>query len=223
MSKPRIVLGDDHELIIEGLRSVLANQFDIVGVAANGQDLVRQTEQLNPDAVLLDVSMPVLNGMEAARQIKKATPGTKILFVTQRADREYVQTALRIGASAYVLKQSVAREVIPALRDALAGRYYVTPLLLKGIPDALMNPNRNPSELFGEALTPRQREVLQLVAEGKSNKEIAGVLNISIKTVDFHKARLMDELGLRTTAELTRYAIEQGIVGGGAVRPEPGA
>jgi DNA-binding NarL/FixJ family response regulator len=214
MPKPRVLVGDDHALIIEGLKSLLAKEFEIVGIATNGRDLVTATERLKPDAVLLDVSMPVLNGMEATRQIKSIAPAVKIVFITQKSEREYVQAAFRFGASAYVLKQSVAGEVVPALREALAGRYYVTPSLLNGIPDALLNPSRNPSELFGGVLTMRQREVLQLVAEGKANKEIAAILNISLKTVDFHKARLMDELGLHTTAELTRYAIEHGIAGG---------
>lgn len=213
MNKPRILIGDDHALIIEGLRSILGSEFDVIGVCANGRDLIAQTEQLQPDAVLVDVSMPVLNGIEAARRIKTIAPNVKIIFVTQRADSEYVQTAFRIGASAYILKQSVAGEVIAALREALAGRYYVTRSLFNGIPEALVHPCRNPAELFGGTLTGRQREVLQLVAEGKSNKEIAGVLNISLKTVDFHKARIMDELRLRSTAELTRYAIEHGMVG----------
>jgi DNA-binding NarL/FixJ family response regulator len=213
MHKSRILIGDDHALIIEGLRSLLANDFEIVGVATNGRDLVTETERLKPDVVLLDVSMPVLNGMEAARQVKKIAPAAKIIFVTQKSDREYVQVAFRLGASGYVLKQSVAGEVIPAIHAVLNGHYYVTPSLMKGVPEALLNPDRNPSELFGGTLTVRQREVLQLVAEGKSNKEIASVLAISLKTVDFHKARLMDELGLRTTAELTRYAVEHGIVG----------
>jgi DNA-binding NarL/FixJ family response regulator len=214
MNKPRILICDDHALIIEGLRSILAKDFEIAGVTTNGRDVIAQTEQLQPDAVLLDVSMPVLNGVEAARRIKSLAPAVKIVFVTQRSDREYVQAAFRNGASAYILKQSVITEVIPALREALAGRYYVTPALFNGIPDALVSRNRNPSELFGGSLTARQREVLQLVAEGRSNKEIAGVLNISLKTVDFHKARIMDELGMRSTAELTRYAIEHGMVGG---------
>lgn len=213
MQKPRVLLGDDHELIIEGLRSLLASEFDIVGVAANGRDLVAETGRLRPDVVLLDVSMPILNGMEAARQIREIAPAVKLIFVTQKSDREYVQAAFHLGASAYVLKQSVAGEVIPAIREALAKRYYVTPSLLNGIPEALLNPTRNPAELFGAHLTGRQREVLQLIAEGKSNKEVATLLNISLKTVDFHKARIMDELGLRTTAELTRYAIEHGLAG----------
>lgn len=213
MKKPRVLICDDHALIIEGLRSILANNFDVVGVCENGRDLIAQTEQMQPDAVLVDVSLPVLNGIEAARRIKTIAPNIKIVFVTQRSDPEYVQTAFRVGASAYILKQSAAGEVIPALREALAGKYYVTPTLFSGTPAALTSPYRNPAELFGGKLTGRQREVLQLVAEGKSNKEIAGVLNISLKTVDFHKARIMDELRLRSTAELTRYAIEHGMVG----------
>jgi DNA-binding NarL/FixJ family response regulator len=124
-----------------------------------------------------------------------------------------VQAALRIGASGYVLKQAASTEVQRALREVLAGRYYVTPSLRRQIPDVLYDPSKNPSELFGASLTPRQREVLQLVAEGKANKEIATILNVSVKTVDFHKAAIMDELGLHSTAELTRYAIEHGIIG----------
>jgi DNA-binding NarL/FixJ family response regulator len=211
--RPRVLLCDDHGLIVEGLRNLLEKEFDVIGVTTNGRDLVSEVDELNPDAVLLDVSMPVLNGMEAARQIKARNPNVKLVFVTQKADREYVQTALRIGASGYVLKQAATTEVSAALHEVLAGRYYVTPSLRKGIPDALYNPNKNPSELFGNALTPRQREVLQLVAEGKSNKEVAAILKVSVKTVDFHKAAIMEELGLRSTAELTRYALEQGIVG----------
>jgi DNA-binding NarL/FixJ family response regulator len=211
MARPRILLGDDHGLIIEGLRSILTKEFDVVGVASNGRELVAETERLKPDAVLIDVSMPVLNGMEAARQIKNVTPNVKLLFVTQKADREYVQAAFRIGASGYILKQSAVGELVPALREILSGHYYIAPALRRGIAEGLTAPQRNPAELFGAALTSRQREVLQLVAEGKANKEIAAVLNVSIKTVDYHKGRIMDELGLRTTAELTRYAIEHGI------------
>jgi len=212
MSKARILLGDDHGLILEGLQSLLAQDFDVVGTASDGRDAVLKAERLKPDAVLLDISMPILNGMEAARQIKSFAPGVKILFITQKADREYVKAALRIGASGYILKQSVVGELVTALKEVLAGRYYVTSLLRNGTPEALSSPQRNPVDLFGESLTPRQREVLQLVAEGKSNKEIATTLNVSVKTVDYHKARIMDDLGLRTTAELTRYAIEHGIV-----------
>lgn len=213
LGKARIILADDHGLILEGLRTLLEKDFDVVGTATNGRDLITEAERLEPDAVLLDVSMPVLNGMEAARQIKSRAPRIKILFVTQKGDREYVQAALRFGASGYILKQAAVNEIGTALREVLTGRYYVSPALRKGIPDALYDPTKNPSELFGQSLTPRQREVLQLLAEGKSNKEIAAILNVSVKTIDFHKAGIMDELGLRSTAELTRYAIEHGIIG----------
>lgn len=212
MQKPRILLGDDHPLILEGLRSILSRDFDIVGTATNGRDLVAEAERIRPDAVVLDISMPILNGVEAARQIKASHPDVKILFITQNANQEYVRVAFGLGASAYLLKEGVATEAIPALRAALAGRYYVSPKLLSGLPQSLFYAGQSPTEMFGEKLTTRQREVLQLVAEGKSNKEIANILSISLKTVDFHKARLMDELGLHTTAELTRYALRHGIV-----------
>lgn len=212
MEKPRILLGDDHALIIEGLRSLLRNDFDIVGVCADGRELVATAEQLKPDAVLLDVAMPLLNGMEAARQIKKTVPTAKLVFVTQKSDREYVRAGFEVGASGYVLKQSLVTEIVPAVRAALAGRFYVTPTLTTQLPNESLNLTNNPAGLFGTTLTARQREVLQLVAEGKANKEIAAILDISLKTVDFHKAKIMDVLGLRSTAELTRYAIEHGIV-----------
>ncbi len=209
--KPRVLVADDHALIVEGLRRILESSFDIVGVASNGLELVAQAEQLKPDVVLLDIGMPILNGMEASRQIRKLVPDAKLIFLTQKSDQSYVHVAFRIGASGYVLKQSLASELIPALNEVLAGRFYVTQLVSKDIPQALLNPNRNPSELFGRSLTGRQREVLQLVAEGKTGKEIASILKISPKTVEFHKSGIMEELGIRTTAELTRYAIEHGI------------
>jgi DNA-binding NarL/FixJ family response regulator len=212
MSKPRILLGDDHKLVLEGLQSVLAREFEIVGIAFDGRELVAEAERLRPHAVLLDISMPLLNGIEAARQIKRLLPATKIVFVTQIADRAYVQAAFRDGASAYVLKDSVVSELVNAVNQALNGFFYVSPSVRKSIPESELTAQANPGELFGEALTPRQREVLQLVAEGKANKEIATVLGVSIKTVEYHKANLMEELGLHTTAELTRYAIERGVI-----------
>ena len=213
VGKATVLLGDDHPLIVEGLRSVLASEFEIVAVASNGRDLVAEAERLQPDAVLLDISMPLLNGMEAARQIRQVAPRSRLVFVTQAAERAYVQAALELGASGYVLKECIAQELITAVRDILRGQFYVTPLLRKGVPESLFHPRENPSELFGNTLTPRQREVLQLIAEGKSNKEIAGLLSVSVKTVEYHKAALMDTVGLRTTAELTRYAIQQKVTG----------
>lgn len=211
MQKPRILLADDHPLIIEGLRSVLSTEFEILAVATDGRQAVAQALHLHPDAILIDISMPLLNGVEAARQIKTAMPESKIVFISQNVNREYVRAAFGLGASGYVAKDGLVSETIPALRTALAGRYYVSPSLLSGIPQGFFSPDQKPAELFGSNLTPRQREVLQLVAEGKSNKEIANTLNVSLKTVDFHKAKLMDELGMRTTAELTRYALQHGI------------
>jgi DNA-binding NarL/FixJ family response regulator len=212
MTKPRVLIGDDHKLVVEGLKSVLARDFEIIGVAGNGRELVEEAERLRPDAILLDISMPLLNGIEATRQVKRVLPSTKVVIVTQNTDRAYVQAAFRNGASAYIAKDCVVSELVNAINQALSGYFYVTPALRKSPAPAEINLRENPSDLFGESLTPRQREVLQLVAEGKANKEIASMLGVSIKTVEYHKANLMEGLGLRTTAELTRYAIERGMI-----------
>jgi DNA-binding NarL/FixJ family response regulator len=157
--------------------------------------------------------MPQLNGIEAARRITKLLPTTRIVFITQQLDPAYVHAAFAAGAKGYVAKQSASKELVEAIHLALRDRYYVTPLMgEKATELAEMDSSKNPSEVFGAELTPRQREVLQLVAEGKTTKEISAVLNISPKTVEFHRNSLMDELGVRTTAELTRYAISRGIV-----------
>ncbi|MBZ5583927.1 MAG: response regulator transcription factor [Acidobacteriia bacterium] len=212
MPRPRVLIADDHPLILEGFRRILEPHYEIVGTAADGRGLVAAAERLRPDVVLLDIGMPLLNGIEAARQIRASLPKTRLVVVTQQAGRQYIQAAFRAGVSAYVVKQSAAADLLSALGDALDGRYYITPALTKEFPEALLDPRRNPAGLFASELTPRQREVLQLLAEGKSAKEIAAVLKISAKTVEFHKASIMDELGLRTTAELTRYAVANGIV-----------
>jgi DNA-binding NarL/FixJ family response regulator len=207
-----LLLADDHAILLDGVRKLLEAEYDIVGIAADGRQLVASTLELSPDAVLLDIGMPLLNGIEAARQIQRSAPHVKVVFLTQQSHKSYVQEAFRAGAFGYVLKQSAASELAAALREVLNGRYYVTPLVGgKELIDSL-DANTNPSELFGESLTPRQREVLQLVAEGKAAKEIAAIVGISVKTVEFHKAAIMEELGLRTTAELTRYALQHGIV-----------
>lgn len=212
MTPYRIVLGDDHRLVLAGLKSILEPEFEIMAVAADGRALVAEVERTQPDLVLLDIAMPELNGIEAARQIRKVAPKAKLIFVTQQSGREYVEAAFRAGASAYVMKQAYATELTTAIQEVLNGRFYVTPLLAEAIPAALSDPSRNPADLFAENLTRRQREVLQLVAEGKTVKEIAAILGVSPKTVAFHKAGIMDELGLRTTAELTRYALAHGLL-----------
>jgi DNA-binding NarL/FixJ family response regulator len=209
----RLMLADDHALMLEGLTRLLAGEFEIVGTAADGRTLVAEAERLRPDVIVLDIGMPELNGIEAARQLTKLLPSAKIVFITQQLDPAYVHAAFTAGARAYVAKQSATKELVEAIHEALHGRYYVTPMVgEKAAQLALLDPHKNPSEIFGAALTPRQREVLQLVAEGKTTKQISATLNISPKTVEFHRNSLMDELGVRTTAELTRYAISRGIV-----------
>lgn len=208
---PTLVIGDDHTLFLDALCKLLASQYELVGAAGNGRDLIKLVQERRPDLVLLDISMPVLNGIEAMRQLKKCMPETQFVVVTQQTNREYVAAAFQAGARGYVLKSSASSELSTAMHLALLGQYYVTPLVSVELA-TLLDPNNTPGKLFEVHLTPRKREVLQLVAEGKSVKEIAFLLAISTKTVEFHKTTIMDQLGLRTTAELTRYAMEKGIV-----------
>jgi DNA-binding NarL/FixJ family response regulator len=209
----RLLLADDHGLMLEGLTRLLAGEFEIVGTVVDGRSLVVEAERLRPDVVVLDIGMPEMNGIEAARRVNKSLPACKIVFVTQQLDPAYVHAAFTAGAKAYVAKQSASKELVEAIHRALRNLYYVTPLVgEKAAELAALDPARNPSEFFRGTLTPRQREVLQLVAEGKTTREISAALHISPKTVEFHRNSLMDELGVRTTAELTRYAVSRGIV-----------
>lgn len=210
----RLLIADDHEMIIEGVARLLTPEFEVVGEVTNGRALVSEAKRLKPDVVVLDVGMPELNGIEAARQITEAVPAAKLIFLTQQLDAAYVHSAFGAGAKAYVAKQSVSTELLDAVRLASRGGYYVSPLAIAKKPELLRHydPKINPENLFGGRLTGRQREVLQLIAEGKSAKEIAVALNISVKTVDFHRASISEELGIRSTAELTRYALAKGIV-----------
>lgn len=185
---------------------MLEPEFDLVGTAADGRALLLLAEQLRPDVILLDISMPLLNGIDAARQVKQIVPKAKLVFLTMHADVAYLHEALRVGASGYLLKRSAVSELATAIREVLKGRVYVTPLVARNLSGPLAK-----GELSTQ-LTPRQREVLQLVAEGKSGKEIATILRISPKTVEFHKWSISHKLGLYSTAELTRYAIAHGIV-----------
>ncbi|MET0517099.1 MAG: response regulator transcription factor [Nitrospiraceae bacterium] len=210
MRKPRILLADDHSLVLEGFRRILEDQCDVVGTAEDGRALLEAVSRLKPNVVLLDISMPLLNGIDATRHLKKVSPDVKVIFVTMHADPAYLNEAFKAGASGYLLKRSAGTELIQAIQSVLRGNFYVTPLLTKGlvntvIGEAAVPPTRQ------SVLTPRQREVLQLVAEGKAVKEIAQLLNISPKTVEFHKAQIMEQLDLRTTAELTKYAMAHGL------------
>lgn len=209
----RILIADDHVLMLEGLARLLSAEFEVIGTAPNGRILLEEADRLRPDIIVLDVAMPELNGIEAARKLAKTLPSAKIVIVTQQLSPEYLRAAFSTGAKAYVAKQSAASELIAAIRLAISNRYYVTPLAgVEAAKIANLSSSQNPAELFATRLTPRQREVLQLVAEGKSTKEISSALGISAKTVEFHRNCLMDELGVRGIAELTRYAISQGLV-----------
>jgi DNA-binding NarL/FixJ family response regulator len=209
----RLLLADDHALMLEGLVRMLASEFEIVGTANNGRILLTEAERLRPDVIVIDIGMPELNGIEAARRLSKSLPSAKLVFVTQQLDPAYLHAAFSAGAKAYVAKQSAGKELIHAIHMALRDNYYVTPLAgQEAVQLAALDPKRNPAGMFGARLTPRQREVLQLVAEGKTTKQISAVLHISPKTVEFHRNSLMEELGVRTTAELTRYALTRGIV-----------
>lgn len=206
----RVLIADDHAVLAEGIASLLAREYEVLGIASSGRQLIHEAVRLRPDIIVLDVSMPELNGIEAAGQLSRLLPQTKLIFITQTVDSQYLRAAFRAGAFGYVAKQSASHELLTALRQASEGVPYVTPLL-HGKP--AYAPASEPATGEGVmTLTPRQREVLQLVAEGRTTREISAALNISPKTVEFHKRALMDETGLRTTAELTRYAILNGIV-----------
>ena len=205
--KLRTLIADDHQLVVEGLVRLIEDECEIIGIVNNGRDLISSVRALNPDIILLDVSMPLLNGVEAARQIRQFDKNVKIIFVTMQMNGDYAREAFHIGANAYVLKQSAVSELMSAIQNVQSGRYFLSPTIADRFLENLPEPGENPSRLFTN-LTPRQREVLQLVAEGKSAKEIAALLNISSKTVEFHKKHLMDDLDLGSTAELIRYAVE---------------
>lgn len=207
----RVLIADDHRLVIEGLSRIVDDCCEIVASATNGRELLELADALSPDLILLDVTMPLLNGIEAARQIKRKNPATKIIFVTMQLNRDYVREAFEAGASGYVLKQAAASELISAIHEAERGKFFLSPMVSERFLGHQIPPDQNPSKLF-TALTPRQREVLQLVAEGKAAKEIAALLSISVKTVEFHKKHLLEELNLRSTAEMIRYAVEHGWV-----------
>lgn len=214
MYKSRILIADDHALVAEGLKGLLAENYEIIGISPNGRALLADAATLKPDVIVLDVGMPELNGIDAAVQLSKILPSAKIVFVTQQIDVQYLRAAFRAGASGYVAKQSATRELLSAIQKALSGEIYITPLLKDAFPDLSLKELRQSSDVFAKDLTPRQREVLQLVAEGRTIKEISATLQISPKTVEFHKNALMNEIGLRTTAELTRYAISRGLIDG---------
>lgn len=214
MTCPRILIADDHSIVLAGLRRLVETEAEVVGTVEDGRALVEEAQKLRPDIILLDISMPLLNGLDAARQLTKLVPESKLIFLTMHAAPTYATEAFKVGASGYLIKRSAASELKQAIQAVMRGQYYMTPLITKDVLAAtLHSPGEPPIRTRPVAtLTPRQREVLQLIAEGKGTKQIASLLKISVKTVEFHRFRIMDELDLHSTADLTKYAIAEGLV-----------
>jgi DNA-binding NarL/FixJ family response regulator len=211
MSKARILIADDHQILAEGVRGLLEPEFEVVGVVADGRELLTTAKNLKPDVIVADVSMPSLNGIEAAAQLRDAGNTAKVVFLTMHHDVAYARRAMEAGASGYVLKHSVSTELVTAIREALRRRTYVTPMIAGALLHSYQDGNPETSDL-SQRLTVRQRDVLQLIVEGRSAKEVAGVLKISTRTAEVHKARILKALGLTNTAELVQYAIRNGII-----------
>jgi len=209
MKRTRVLLADDHPLTLEGLRVFLEPHLESVGTVMDGRALVDEALRLKPDLIILDITMPLLNGIDAAVQIKKSLPKVKLLFVTMHVNPAYLEAALAAGATGYVLKSAAREELLDAIQSVLNGRIYVTPSLSSEHLERFKDPSRAAAAL---RLSTREREILQLIAEGRAAKEIAFLLSISVKTVAFHRENIKRKLGLRTTAELTKHAIEQGLI-----------
>mgnify|MGYP001181843501 CR=1 FL=1 len=211
-TKPRLLMADDHSMMLAGLRKLVEDQCEVVGTVQDGRALVEAAERLRPDVILIDISMPLLNGMDAARQIKKSVPDAKLLFLTMHASPVFATEALQVGAMGYLLKQSAASELLQAIETVLKGQTYLTPSITRPVLDSMATHKPRMLKKSLMQLTPRQREVLQLVAEGKNTKDIAVLLNLSIKTVEFHKTRIMMQLNLHSALELAKFAIAEGLV-----------
>ena len=205
----RIVLADDHVLVRQGLRSLLERGgFQVVGEASDGQEVLQSVRSLQPDIVIMDITMPILNGLDAAREIVRSSPKTKTILLTQNDEDQYISEALEIGVRGYVLKHQVANDLIQAIQQVSRGLVYLSP----GVSGAVMEAYRQRSEKPKDPLTGRERQVLQLIAEGKSTKDVASLLDISVKTAESHRTRLMHKLDIHETASLVRYAVRRGIV-----------
>jgi len=212
MKKVRILLADDHVLVADALKSLLEPTYEVVGVVADGRTLVEAAEKLRPDLIVVDVGMPQLNGLDATRQIKRLLPTIKVMIVTMNEDSTLVAEAFRAGASGYMLKHSASQELLQAIQEVVKGSSYLSPRITRRAVSALLRGDSVECEKARE-LTPRQREVIQLLAEGRSMKEIADILTISLRTVAAHKYRVMEMLDIRTNADLYRYAVRHRIVG----------
>ncbi|OYT21883.1 MAG: DNA-binding response regulator [Nitrospira sp. UW-LDO-01] len=211
MKKPRVILADDHTFVLEGFKKLLEAHCELVASVEDGRTLIEAAVNLQPDLVILDISMPKLNGVEAAKKLKKQVPAVKLIFVTMHADMAYVDAAFRAGASGYLLKRSAATELMQAVRSVMNGKFYVTPLITKEVVTSFLKPTHTRLATIDD-LTTRQHEILQLVAEGLSAKEIADQLKISHRTVEFHKTKIMEQLHVHSTPDLVKYAVAHGLV-----------
>jgi DNA-binding NarL/FixJ family response regulator len=210
MKRARILIADDHAMICAGFKKLLEPEHDVIGIVSDGRSLLKAAAGLKPDLVLVDVGMPLLNGLDAARELRKLMPAVKVIFLTMNSDPELAGEALRMGASGYLLKNSEGEELLRAVRDALRGTSYLSPQISRSMEHIFI---RDPKLLSRQRqLSGRQREVLQMLAEGRSMKEIAYALDISLRTVRFHKYRIMEDLGITTNAELVQYAIKHSII-----------
>lgn len=207
MSRPRILLADDHTLLLDAFRALLEPEFEVVATVVDGRSLLDECARLHPDVVVLDIAMPLLNGLDAGRQLTARRDAPKLIYLTMNPNPDLAGEALKFGAVGYVLKSSAATELTQAIREALRGRSYITPLITREVVGSLAGPKDARPEL-----TSRQREVLQLLAEGRSMKEVADILNVAPRTVAFHKYRMMEQLRLKTSAELIRFAVRESLV-----------
>ncbi|MCL5256426.1 MAG: response regulator transcription factor [Chloroflexi bacterium] len=215
MAKIRLLLADDHAILRAGLRALLNAEPDleVVGEASDGPEAVARAQELKPDVALVDISMPLLSGLEATRQIRKRCPETKVLILTMHGDEEYLFQALHAGASGYILKRLADAQLIDAIREVCAGSAFLYPSVAAALAqDYLQRVSRGEESASYDGLTDREREVLTLIAEGHTNQEIADILVVSVKTVETHRSHIMDKLGFRTRAELVRYALRKGLL-----------
>jgi DNA-binding NarL/FixJ family response regulator len=210
MSRPRVLLADDHRMMAEGLKALLPEEFELVGVVEDGRAMIEAAEKLRPEVIVADISMPTLNGFEALARLRKSHPNVKVVFLTMHQNAAYARRALEAGASGFVVKHAAPEELVLAIHAALNGKTFITPSLTKEVVAAAENDARTENE-GARPLTPRQREILQLLAEGRSAKAIANDLAISARTVEFHKHKMMEMHGLHTSAELIHFAIKHGI------------
>ena len=210
--QPRILLADDHSFLLAGIRSLLESQYDLVGQVSDGWAVVEAVLRLRPDLTILDITMPLLNGIDAVRHVKKEWPRAKFLFLSMHSSPVYVREAIEAGGMGYVLKSSATEELRTAIQKVLRGQVYLAPSFDREVLEAVPSVFGKTAKSTG-LFTIRQREVLQLIAEGRSNKEIAAILKVSVKTVEFHRARIMGKLGVHSVAALIRWAVRAGLVG----------